>query len=77
MKWNTGAAHKKKKKKNFMKTFENFASDVSWIAQAPPQLSVLTQTLAKKLAQLLLRLVTQAFPVNLSGTAKVIRLMCA
>lgn len=50
---------------------------VSRIAQAPPQLSVLTQTLAKNLARLLLWLVTQAFPVNLSGTAKVIRLTCA
>lgn len=74
MKWNTGAAHKKK---YFVKTFENFASDVSCIAQAPPQLSVVTQTLAKNLARLLLRLVTQVFPVNLSGTAKVIRLTCA
>lgn len=74
MKWNTGASHKKK---YFLKTFENFASDASRIAQAPPQLSVLTQTLAKNLARLLLRLVTQAFPVNLSGTAKVRRVRAA
>lgn len=64
-------------KKYFMKTLEKFASDVSRIAQSPPQLSVLTQTLAKNLARLLLRLVTQTFPVNLSGTAKFVRLTCA